>query len=96
MIPLFMAGDKEFYQLGRILRKETGVDLTIFCSGHLLEQGDFWVGFCGVDENVAQTARMYDYNYRAKFQLASWYFLQYLLNPSYCSCLTFAFVPACS
>jgi glutamine---fructose-6-phosphate transaminase (isomerizing) len=83
MVPLFMAGDKEFYQYGRSLRKELGVDLTIFCSGHLLEQREFFVGFCGVNKNVSSTARTYSYNKLAKLQLSLYYIGQYLRNPAY-------------
>jgi hypothetical protein len=83
MVPLFMAGDKDFYQLGRTLRNENNLQLTIFCSGHLLEQRNFFVGFCGVNENVAVTARCYNYSIQAKFKLASWYTYQYLRNPFY-------------
>jgi hypothetical protein len=83
MVPLFMAGDKDFYQYGRTLRKETGVDLTVFCSGSLLEQREFFIGFCGVNENVAGKVRLYGYNYRSKIHLALWYMSQYLGNPSY-------------
>jgi glucosamine--fructose-6-phosphate aminotransferase (isomerizing) len=83
MVPLFMAGDKEFYQYGRSLRKEAGLDLTVFCSGHLLEQREFFVGFCGVNRNVSTTARAYDYHRLAKMQLAFYYIGQYLRNPAY-------------
>jgi len=83
MVPLFMAGDKEFYQLGRKLRKELNLKLTIFCSGQLLEQREFFVGFCGVNQNVTKTARTYHYNFMAKVQLAFFYISQYIKNPFY-------------
>jgi len=83
MVPLFMAGDKDFYQLGRTLRKQLRVPLTVFCSGHLLEQREFFVGFCGVNENVTSTARTYDYNLQAKAKLAFYYISQYVKNPFY-------------
>jgi len=83
MVPLFMAGDKEFYHYGRTLRKEFHLDLTVFCSGQLLEQREFFVGFCGVNRNVSTTARAYDYQPLAKLQLAFYYVAQYLRNPAY-------------
>ena len=83
MVPLFMAGDKDFYHYGRQLRKEVEVDLTVFCSGYLLEQREFFVGFCGVHENVTTTARAYHYNKKTKYKLAHYYILQYLKNLSY-------------
>lgn len=83
MVPLFMAGDKDFYHFGRRLRRELSVGLTVFCSGYLLEQRNFFVGFCGVNENVAKTARVYHYSNIAKLKLAFWYISQYIRNPWY-------------
>ena len=83
MVPLFMAGDKDFYQFGRALRKQYDIDLTVFCSGSLLEQRQFFVGFCGVHNRVVGTARMYSYKTMVKLRLAFYYGMQYVLNPSY-------------
>jgi len=83
MVPLFMAGDKDFYHYGRQLRKELGLGLTVFCSGHLQEQRDFFVGFCGVPERVTVTARTYHYRPKVKFKLARYYITQYLMNTAY-------------
>ncbi len=83
MVPLFMAGDKDFYQLGRDLKHDYDVDLTVFCSGSLLEQRQFFVGFCGVHDHVTYTARLYGYPLKVKAQLAFYYASQYLLNPRY-------------
>jgi glutamine---fructose-6-phosphate transaminase (isomerizing) len=83
MVPLFMAGDKDFYHYGRELRKQYDIDLTIFCSGSLLEQRQFFVGFCGVHQNVTNTARLYDYPFSIKTRLAAYYVFQYVKNLSY-------------
>ncbi len=83
MVPLFMSGDKDFYQYGRTLRKQLNLELTVFCAGHLLEQSEYFVGFCGVNQNVASTARTYSYNTIAKLQLALYYVGQFLRNPFY-------------
>jgi hypothetical protein len=83
MVPLFMSGDKDFYQYGRTLRKQLNLELTVFCAGHLLEQSEYFVGFCGVNQNVASTSRTYSYNTIAKLQLALYYVGQFLRNPSY-------------
>lgn len=83
MVPLFMAGDKDFYHYGRQLRKELNIDLTVLCLGHSFEQREFFVGFCGVKENVTTTARLYHYSNFTKLKLALWYAFQYLLNPRY-------------
>jgi len=83
MVPLFMAGDKDFYHYGRELRKRYNIDLTIMCSGSLLEQRQFFAGFCGVRETVTNTARAYDFPIRVKARMAFYYVTQYLKNPSY-------------
>ncbi|MDD4910364.1 MAG: hypothetical protein PHR44_06805 [Candidatus Omnitrophica bacterium] len=85
IVPLFMAGDKDFYHFGRQLRREINAGLTVFCSGYLLEQREFFVGFCGVDANAntSRTARTYHYSTTVKLRLALYYMLQYLKNPRY-------------
>lgn len=83
IVPLFMAGDKMFYYYGRKLRKETGIRLTVFAAGHQLEQMEFKVGFCGIDQNLINNTKLYHYNSMVKLRLAMWYVKQYILNPTY-------------
>jgi glucosamine--fructose-6-phosphate aminotransferase (isomerizing) len=84
MIPLFMAGDKEFYEYGRNLRKELGVETTILCSGQQIEQREFMVGFTGIKQpTLHNNPDMYHHPTIVKIKLATWYGLQYILNPSY-------------
>lgn len=83
MVPIFMAGDKDFYQLGRVLKKELNVKLNIFCSGHEEEQRNFFIGFCGVRENLEYTSRLYEYPFNVKLKLATFYCLNFILNPRY-------------
>lgn len=83
MVPLFMAGDKEFYYYGRQLRKETRIRLTIFCAGHQVEQMEFKVGFCGINQNLKNNTKLYKYDRLVKIRLGLWYLKQYLVNPSY-------------
>lgn len=83
MVPLFMAGDKEFYQYGRTLRRDQRLPLTVFCAGHSLEQRDFMTGFCGVDENIAGNKRLFQFSYVNKIKLGLFYSSQYVMNPAY-------------
>ena len=83
MVPIFMSGDKDFYQLGRVLKKELNVKLNIFCSGHEEEQRNFFIGFCGVSENLEYTSRLYEYPFNVKLKLATFYCLNFILNPRY-------------
>lgn len=82
MVPLFMAGDKFFYDIGRDLREELGIPLVIFCAGNELERTDFKSGFAGVRENQ-HGQRLFAFSMRNKIQLALFYLTQYLLNPRY-------------
>ena len=83
MVPLFMAGDKMFYYYGGQLRKETGINLSVFAAGHQLEQMEFKVGFCGIDEHLENNTKLYHFKMMSKIRLASWYLLQYMKNPGY-------------
>ena len=82
MIPIFMAGDKMFFHYLRELRKETGIDLVLFCGGNLLERTDFKAGFAGVRENEHGN-RLFGLSLANKAGLFYWYALQYVLNPRY-------------
>jgi len=82
MIPIFMAGDKMFFHYLRELRKETGIDLVLFCGGNLLERTDFKAGFAGVKENEHGN-RLFGLSLANKTGLFLWYATQYLLNPRY-------------
>lgn len=82
MIPLFMAGDKQFYHYARALRKERGIDLAFFCGGNEFEQTHFKSGFCGVRENNHGN-QLTHLNPLRKLQMAAFYLGQYLRNPGY-------------
>lgn len=82
MIPIFMAGDKFFYSHARELRKETGIDLVVFCAGNELERTPFKAGFAGVKENNYSN-RLFGLAATKKAQLAGYYAWQFLTNPRY-------------
>ncbi len=82
MIPLFMAGDKFFYQVARALRRELRIPLVVFCAGNPLERTDFKGGFAGVRES-AHGQRLFAFSLQNKVQLGLFYGLQYLRNPAY-------------
>jgi hypothetical protein len=82
MVPLFMAGDKQFYYYFDQLRKETGIKLVVFCSGNELEMTSFKLGFCGVKKG-AEKGRMTSLTLMNKFRLFWYYLKQYILNPAY-------------
>jgi len=82
MVPLFMAGDKFFYRIGRELRRETGIPLVIFCAGNPLERTDFKGGFAGIRESM-HGQRLFAFSLANKLQIAGFYAGQYLRNPAY-------------
>jgi glutamine---fructose-6-phosphate transaminase (isomerizing) len=82
MVPIFMAGDKFFYSHARDLRRETGIDLVVFCAGNELERTPFKTGFAGVRENNYSN-RLFALGAAKKAQLAGYYAWQFLTNPRY-------------
>ncbi|MEK9569890.1 MAG: hypothetical protein VW124_12845 [Paracoccaceae bacterium] len=82
MIPLFMAGDKQFYYYAHQLRKKTGVDLFLFGAGNVLERTDFKVGFCGLKGNSGKGV-LTQLSGLNKIKLASNYLLEFVKNPRY-------------
>lgn len=83
MMTFVQAGDKEMYHYGRQVRKEVGVDLTVWCSGYQLEQREFFIGYCGIDKTLRNNPRLYNYGWGTKAYLVAYYGLKSLTNPHY-------------
>lgn len=81
-IPLFMAGDKQYFYHAAKLGKERNLDLVIL-SENLLEVTDFKTGFCGVKPKHLENKKFYALSIKSLFKLLSFYGKEYLLNPSY-------------
>lgn len=81
MIPLFMAGDKQFFHYATQVSRQTGVPLVIFCGGNNLEVTRFKTGFCGVQDR--STNSMVDLDLTGKLKLLAYYAKNYLMNPRY-------------
>jgi glutamine---fructose-6-phosphate transaminase (isomerizing) len=82
MLPLFMAGDKFFYQHARELRRETGIELVVFCAGNELERTSFKTGFAGVFENNFKN-RLFALDAVKKLELFAYYAREIAANPRY-------------
>ena len=95
IIPLFMAGDKQYFYHLQQVRKQLGVTLTIMGENRL-ERTDFKTGFAGVPP-FRDPAHVYTLPSSSKLHLASYYGREYLLNPRYLnrSLLDTAFASAC-
>lgn len=80
MVPLFMAGDKQFFHYANLLKRRFGVQCMVFAVNPLEKTG-FKTGFCGVNE--ARGGMYFDFSLMKKLRLSAYYFRQYLRNPSY-------------
>lgn len=81
MVPLFMAGDKHFFRVVNLLKRQTGIQLDLWCANPL-ENTDFKTGFCGVAPEFDKSRVDY-LSFGRKLKLASYYGLRFLQNPAY-------------
>ena len=81
MIPLFMAGDKQYYYYLKKVREQLGVGLSVL-GENMLERTNFKTGFANVapywDPN-----HVYTLPSKSKIKLVTFYARQYLTNPAY-------------
>jgi asparagine synthetase B (glutamine-hydrolysing) len=83
MIPILMAGDKQFYYFAHQLMEQTGVKI-IFSGGNAFERTGFKLGFCGIRESdTTGKGILTGISAITKLKLLSYYGKQYLLNPAY-------------
>jgi glutamine---fructose-6-phosphate transaminase (isomerizing) len=78
-IPLFMAGDKQYFYYANKLMEQYGIDL-FFMSENRLERTHFKHGFCGIRHRDSSKPP-YFLDFFDKFKLAAYYGEQYLRNP---------------
>lgn len=81
MIPLFMAGDKQFFHYATQVSRQTALPLVFFCAGNNLEITRFKTGFCGVKDK--SNDQMLGLDIAGKIKLLSYYAGNVLLNPRY-------------
>ena len=79
MVPLFMAGDKQYFYYAEQVRKANQLPLTIV-SENPMELSRFKAGFCGINEG---NKRIYNISPADKLKLLAYYAKQYLTNPRY-------------
>jgi glucosamine--fructose-6-phosphate aminotransferase (isomerizing) len=80
IVPLFMAGDKQFYYHSKRIMKKMGIKLMIFCENGKFERAHFKSGFCGIDEGAR---RAFNINLFEKAKIALYYLSRFIQNPSY-------------
>jgi hypothetical protein len=77
-IPLFMAGDKQyFYYLDKVM-KQNQIQLSIY-GENPFEKTGFKTGFCGINEGSGRT--YYDISLTKKVRLGLYYAKNFILNP---------------
>ncbi|WP_320045043.1 hypothetical protein [uncultured Desulfobacter sp.] len=81
MVPLFMAGDKQYFLHAQQLRKQMKIQ-NLVLGENMLERTDFKTGFAGVSPFFDQK-HVYSLSFEKKMYLASFYLKQYLFNPFY-------------
>lgn len=79
MVPILMAGDKQYFYHANRLKNHLGLKLVFNCECPL-ERTKFKSGFCGVNEGIR---RNYDLPLIDKFKLMAYYSRQCLANPRY-------------
>ncbi|NQU82922.1 MAG: hypothetical protein HQ539_03160 [Parcubacteria group bacterium] len=83
-VPLFMAGDKQYFYYANQLSKQTNIKLILFGSNPY-EKTDFKYGFCKVKQGTVsekQTKHAVISNIN-KFKIAFYYTSQFFRNPAY-------------
>ena len=83
MIPLFMAGDKQFLYYAHKLMKEYNINLAVWCMNSF-EVSHFKEGFCGVNKmDLLKPERTWALTSKNKFKILWYYVEQYVKNPRY-------------
>lgn len=80
-IPLFMAGDKQYFYFANQLMEINGVNLS-FLGENYLENTNFKSGFCGISPDFDKE-HIYSLSMMKKLKMAFFYGKEYLLNPAY-------------
>lgn len=96
MIPLFMAGDKQYFYYLQRVRRQLGVKLAIL-GENMLERTDFKTGFAGVPPYNVDPDHVYTLPLSSKAKLFAYYGKQYLTNWGYLNASLWdtAFAAAC-
>jgi glucosamine--fructose-6-phosphate aminotransferase (isomerizing) len=81
MVPLFMAGDKQFFYHANQIMDQTDIDLMVFCMNNL-ERTDFKYGFAGIAPEIFDH-RSYSLSSLNRLRMLGFYGKEFLLNPRY-------------
>jgi glutamine---fructose-6-phosphate transaminase (isomerizing) len=82
VIPLFMAGDKQYFWYAEQVQKRTGVDFQIW-GNNRLERSDFKTGFCGFDRGGYKDNSLIRMGALHNAQILGYYAKAFATNPGY-------------
>lgn len=82
MIPLFMAGDKQYFYYANKLMRQYGINLLAMAENQL-ERVHFKHGFSGVKRYNAADTPAYNLGFSDKMKMALYYGTQFMTNPAY-------------
>ncbi len=82
MVPLFMAGDKQAEYYAEQVKRQTGVNLMIYCRGNEFEDERFKFGYYGIFDGTPKGV-LHNLSWRGKTQMALYYAREYIRNPWY-------------
>ena len=80
MIPLFMAGDKQFYYHANKIMDRMNIGLVVFCENGKFERAHFKSGYCGINEG---SRRAFNITLAEKIKIALYYISRFIRNPRY-------------
>ena len=79
MIPLFMAGDKQYFYYAKKVKDDNNLKISFLCENKL-ERAKFKSGFCGINEGKR---RLFNLTLGEKTKMLGYYAGQYIRNPAY-------------
>jgi glucosamine--fructose-6-phosphate aminotransferase (isomerizing) len=82
IVPLFMAGDKQFFHHAEQLQKRTGVSFQIW-GNNRLERSDFKTGFCGFDREGYKDNSLFHLGLKNNLKYVGYYASAFARNPGY-------------
>lgn len=82
VIPLFMAGDKQYFYYAEQVQQRTGVSFQIW-GNNRLERSDFKTGFCGFDRGGYKDNSLIRMGAWHNARILAYYAKAYLTNPAY-------------
>lgn len=80
-IPLFMAGDKQYFYYTNKLSQNLNINISIMCE-NFFERTHFKHGFCGINHSINDKSP-YLLSVKNKYKIAKYYTKTFLNNPSF-------------